>query len=248
MFISATDPTRVVWYRPSETFPPIVTKISGSGTLSNADCAATNTTNVSCSVTYDSGDLRIEIRAAARRVGRTMRQLSAAAVPLTWADPLNPLLSVSASFIPTSTSGAAYVYVRANLPNSPGGTTTTVTVPIGVLADHSLTDPNNATTGWFVKNNWHHLVYYAFAPGFVANGTHSCPDPCITVNNLAPTGKQRSILILAGRALGAQTRPSSTLSNYLEDPLNLDTNYSVFAKQAISKTLNDRIVVVDSNP
>lgn len=256
MFTSATDPSRIVWYRTSETFPPSVSKLSGAGTLDSYDCSATSTTGVNCVVTF-SGDVRIQVQAAARRVGRTMRQLNAAAVPLSptpgsWAHPTDPSLSVSASFIPTSTSGAAYVYVQAKLPS--GGSTATVTVPIEVLADHSLTDPNNPNTGWFVKNNWHHLVYYAFAPNFVANGAHSCNSPpvtpvnCLTVNNLTPTGKQRAILIFAGRALGTQVRPSGTLSDYLENPLNLDINYSEFAKQAISKTQNDRVVVVDANP
>lgn len=251
MFTTATDPTRVVWYQSWETYPPSTGKIGGTGSLSWApDCSATSTTTVRCSVTY-TGEVRIQVTAAARRVARTLRQLNAAAIPLGWADALNPSLSVNAAFISSSTSGAAYIYVQANLPNSAVETTTTVTVPIDVLADHSLTDPNNTVTGWFVRNNWHHLVYYAFAPSFVANGTHFCPDPCITVNNLAPTGKQRSILIFAGRALDTQTRPSGTLGNYLEDPENLngDVVYDpVYVKPMISKTANDRVLVVDANP
>lgn len=248
MFTMATNPTHVVWYSGSSSNRPTVSQVGGSGSVTSFDCssAASTTINASCSVTYD-GSPRIEIRASARRVARTMRQLNLAAVPLTWADPVNPSPSVYAAFIP-STAADAYVFVQANLPNSPG-TTTTVTVPIGVLADHSLTDPNNAATAWFVKNNWHHLVYYAFAPSFEANGSLSCTNnsTCLTVTNLTPTGKQRAILIFAGRALGAQARPSGNESDYFEDPENYDGDRT-YVKPTISKTTNDRVVVIDANP
>lgn len=247
MFRTAADPTRVVWYPGSDsTRRPTVSKVSGSGNLNSSNCssAASTTTTVSCSVTYD-GSVRIKITAWARRVARSMRQLNPAAVPLTWADSINPQLSVVASFTPPSTSSDAYVYVEANLPTGP--TSTTVSFPIEVLADHPLTDPDNTTTGWFVKNNWHHLVYYAFASNFLADGTHTCADPCITVTNLAPTGKQRAILIFAGRALGAQTRPSGNESDYFEDLENYDGDRT-YVKPTISRTTNDRVVVVDANP
>lgn len=247
MFRTATDPTRVVWYPGSDsTRRPTVSMVSGSGNLISSSCSSSSSTSttVFCSVRYV-GSVRIQIRAWARRVARSMRQLDPAAVPLTWADPVSPALSVVASFIP-STTADAYVYVDANLPVVSGATNITVSFPIGVLADHPLTDSNNATTGWFVRNNWHHLVYYAFASDFLANGTHTCITPCLTVNNLTPAGKQRAILIFAGRALGAQARPSSNQNDYFEDPENYDSDRT-YVKPAISKTTNDRIVVVDAN-
>ena len=251
MFTAATDPTRVAWYRSSETYPPSASKIGGAGSLTaSADCSATSTTMVSCSVTY-TGDVRIQVTAAARRVARTMRQLSAAAIPLGWADASNPALNVLAAFIPSSTSGAAYIYVQANLPTTVIETTTTVTVPIGVLVDHSLTDANNPATGWFVRNSWHHVLYYAFAPNFAANQSRFCipppdPEPCLSVTNVTPAGRQRAILLLAGRALGTQTRPSPNLTDYLEDSTNRDGDQE-FTKPVVSKTVNDRVVVVDAN-
>jgi len=248
MFRTATDPTRVVWYPGSDsTGRPTVSMVSGSGNLISSSCSSLSSTSttVFCSVRYV-GSIRIQIRAWARRVARSMRQLDPAAVPLTWADPVSPALSVFASFIPSTTSDA-YVYVQANLQVVSGATDITVTFPIEVLADHPLTDPNDTTTGWFVKNNWHHLVYYAFASNFLADGTHTCANPCLTVTNLAPTGKQRAILIFAGRALGAQTRPSGNQNDYFEDPENYDSDRT-YVKPAISKITNDRVVVVDANP
>jgi hypothetical protein len=255
-FTAATDPTRVVWYRNWETYPPSAGKIGGTGSLSGApDCSATSTTTVSCSVTY-TGEVRIQVTAATRRVARTMRQLNAAAIPLGWADTFNPSLSVNAAFISSSTSGAAYIYVQANLPNSVLETTTTVTVPIGVLADHSLTDPNNPTTGWFVRNNWHHVLYYAFAPNFAANQTRFCnppPDaePCLSVANVAPPGQQRAILILAGQSINGSARPSTMLADYLEfgNATAAFERRTISASNAIApaQRFNDRIVVIDSN-
>ena len=275
LFTTATDPTRVVWYAGSSR-RPTVTKISGTGTIISSDCTASTTTTANCNVTY-TGKPRIQILAWARRVARTMRQLNPAAVPLTWADFSNPSLSVTASFT-TSSTADAYVYVQANLPDVAGSTTTTVTVPITVLADHPLTDPNDATLGWFVKNNWHHLVYYAFAPKYAADQTYSCNDDapppssgssnCLTVktvNDPTPTGKQRAILVLTGRAVTTQGLPPGPVrtqvrltgadrgdpANYFEDAENSDGD-KVFVQNSISKTFNnafnDRIIIIDSNP
>ncbi len=276
LFTMATDPTRVVWYAGSSSKKPAVIQISGAGTIISSNCSASTTTTASCSVTY-TGKPHIQIRAWARRVARAMRKLNPAAVPLTWADPLDPSISVTASFI-TGSSADAYVYVQANLPNVTGSTTTTVTVPIGVLADHPLTDPNDATLGWFVKNKWHHLVYYAFAPNYAANQTYSCNDDappassganfCLTVktvNDPMPAGKQRAILVMTGRAVTTQGLPSGALrtqtrltgtdrgdlANYFEDAENSNGD-KVFVQDSISKTpsntFNDRVIIVDSNP
>lgn len=239
----------VYWYDGSSSRRPTVSKIGASGSIwGTPDCTATTNTNVSCSVIYI-GAPRIQITANARNVARTMRKLVPAAVPLTWTDTFNPGLTVTANFDSGTTTGRAAINVEANLLNSTFWTIRTVTFPLGVLADHPLTDPNDSTTGWFVKNNWHHLVYYAFAPNFEAKGSHSCINnsTCLTVTNLGPTAKQRAILILAGRALGAQTRPSGNEADYWEDPENYDSN-STYVKPTISKTTNDRVVVVDENP
>lgn len=285
MFTMATNSTRIVWYPGSDSSRrPIVSQVSGSGTISSSSCSASTATTVTCTVTY-TGSVRIKVTAWARRVFRTMRQLNPALVPLSWADPV-PSLTLTAAYN-TNATADAYVYVQANLANAASSTTITATFPIGVLADHPLTvtDPDDpmydATLGWFVKNNWHHLVYYAFAPNYAANQTYSCiddaPPPatgsnyCLTVktvNNPTPTGKQRAILILTGRAvttkylpplpLGAvrtQVRSTDTemgdLTNYFEDAENSNGD-KVFVQNTISKTsnntFNDRVVVVDANP
>lgn len=279
MFTLGTDSTRVVWYAGSSSNSPAVSKFSGTGTISSSDCSASTTTTVSCNVIY-TGSVRIKITAWARRVFRTMRQLNPSIVPLSWADQVNPGLTLTADPTPSGTTADAYVYVQANLANASSSTTKTVTFPIGVLADHPLTDPNDPTLGWFVKNNWHDLVYYAFAPHYAADQTppYSCADDpppastnssyCLTVKtptNPTPTGKQRAILILTGRAVTTKGLPSGVvrtqvrltgtdkgdLANYFEDAENSNLD-KVFVQNSISKTsnnaFNDRVIIVDSNP
>lgn len=98
-----------------------------------------------------------------------------------------------------------------------------------VFGDHSLLSSTDATTGWFVRNEWYRLLYYAVARGHtaevLAGGTPACPttnppytfaSSCISVANVMPAGSQRAVLILAGRSINGVARPSGTLADYLE--------------------------------
>lgn len=259
MYAEGGAGTFVYWYNGSTTRRPTVVEVpSDGGNISGTpSCTATTNTTVSCTITYKNNP-RIMISARARNVARSMRQLNSAAVPLYpaagyWADTVNPNLTVTAAFDTSTTNGRAWVYVTANLPYSASWTTKTVTFPIGILADHPLTDPTNATTGWFVQNKWHQLVYYAFAPNYAANQSpHLCvtSSSCLTVNNVTPTGHQRALLILTGRTLSFQARSTAAQranrTNYLEDSENRDLD-QVFVKNTNSKTYNDRVIVIDSN-
>jgi hypothetical protein len=132
----------------------------------------------------------------------------------------------------------------------------------GILADHSLLDPSDSTTGWFVRNEWYRLAYYAVASGHTANvlpAARSCVtgNTCLSVGSFDPTrpitpaGGQRALLILAGRSINASARPSATLANYLE----FGNATGSFERRVVSSALdaslyrpfNDRIVVIGSN-
>ena len=129
-----------------------------------------------------------------------------------------------------------------------------------MLADHPLLDASTAaSTGWFVRNQWHRLVYYAVAPDHAASGAapRACtetPLTCLEIANVAPRGKQRAVLILAGRALAGQSRPSANVNDYLE--FGNAASPAAFERQPVSKAIapslkkpfNDRIIVVDANP
>jgi hypothetical protein len=115
------------------------------------------------------------------------------------------------------------------------------------IGDHALLDPLAPVSGWFVRNEWYRLLYYALTPGHAASAAppRSCSS-CLHVANLVPAGKQRAILILAGRSLDGSPRPNGALADFLEGAnADLDLN---FEQRAVNSAFNDRIVVVDANP
>jgi len=143
-----------------------------------------------------------------------------------------------------SVPGWGYYYIRGSRPT---------------ISDHSILSSTDPTTGWFVRNEWYRLLYYAIAQTYAAGGTLSCTTggTCLSVANgdprrpITPVGGQRAILILAGRSINGSARPSATLGNYLE----FGNATGAFERQPVStavaaalkKPFNDRIVVVDTN-
>jgi len=113
----------------------------------------------------------------------------------------------------------------------------------------ALTDPDwNGVTwpAWFFANNWHHVVFYAVAwpcaqppaPGCSGSGS------LMTVNGVAaPNTTFRALIVMPGRALGAQARPCMAVTDCLEDIENTNGD-SVYFKSAVSSSANDRLVVV----
>jgi hypothetical protein len=62
---------------------------------------------------------------------------------------------------------------------------------------------------------------------------------------VAPAGKQRAILVLAGRSLSGAARPNAMLGDFLEGA-NADLDF-VFESRAVNASFNDRVVVVDAS-
>jgi len=125
----------------------------------------------------------------------------------------------------------------------------TFTMPIRMFEDHPIVNSSDVDHGWFTTNEWHKLTYYAISSGFAASGSRSCSGAvCLTVSNLgtSPNNNKRALLILAGRPIAAQTRPSATLSNYLESE-NVSPIDVTFVTQKNSLQFNDRVLIVDSN-
>jgi len=135
-----------------------------------------------------------------------------------------------------------------------------ISVPIFLLADHPLVDSANATYGWFLRNKWHEVSYYAVAPTIAPSAAP--PRSCITGatclqvnyhldNNRQPDdGKPRGLIVIGGRKLGTQTRPAAAVTDLLEGA-NAD-GASPFELRSptltINRTFNDRFAVIDSNP
>ena len=139
-----------------------------------------------------------------------------------------------------------------------------ISVPIGVLADHPLLDANDAITGWFVRNEWHKLVYYAAAAQGtpVALPNHGCDSTnCLRVNELLSCGggsewcNIRSLLVLGGASLSNASRPNGNVADYFENQ-NADGGTS-YEQRPIRRTTNvanpnapwnDRVILVDWLP
>ncbi|MCC6212185.1 MAG: hypothetical protein IT513_14200 [Burkholderiales bacterium] len=192
--------------------------------------------------TYPSNPgMRIEMQATLRNVAMGLRRLDSTRMQVearndgsaTW-------LAQAVSYAPTMNSdGSLTIRFWADLPNidSMGwGTYAQYRIRMErlVMNDHALLDTTDPTTGWFARNEWYRVLYYSVARGFTTDALAAavretaCPtstsgspiypfnSSCLTVTNVAPAGRQRAILILAGRGINGNPRPSAALADYLE--------------------------------
>jgi hypothetical protein len=115
-----------------------------------------------------------------------------------------------------------------------------------VIGDSALLDAAAPATGWFVRNEWYRLVYYAIAPEHAASAAppRSC-SACLQLAHLGAPSAPRAILILAGRSLSGAARPNASLADFVEGA-NADLDLS-FEGRAVNSAFNDRIVVLDAN-
>ena len=127
----------------------------------------------------------------------------------------------------------------------------TVTLPMALLGDLDVFDPNNATTNWFFRNRWHEVAYYAVAPNVTPSGPHSCvtSTTCLQVTHHVDDGKQRGVLVFGGSKIAAQARPPLVASDLL-DGANAG-GASPFEQRsgslAPNRAFNDRFAVIDTN-
>jgi hypothetical protein len=136
----------------------------------------------------------------------------------------------------------------------------TLSIPTALIQDHPILDSTSTgagNMGWFLRNKWHEVSYYAVAAGFLPSGASSCVNSgtCLTVNYHRDTtgavdaGKQRAVILLSGRSLTGATRPNGTLTDWFEGA-NAD-GASPFETRSTTlltnRTFDDRIAVLDSN-
>ncbi len=271
----ATDPrcttTLTAWASPSPAPPPDVIKIGGFGYFQTKACSWQFSGNDAfCQGEYHEDDTNpagpgmiIWMSATINNVAMGLRSLDttkatieaenndASGDPLTIVPP-----NVTATM---NSNGSVTIIVSGTLPNidAKGWNTWAyyrIRLKRSVIGDHALLNPVDPLTGWFVRNEWYRLLYYAPAPGHTAAAlpTPSCTSggTCLSVANVTPANKQRAILILAGRSLTNALRPNGNLADYLEFG-NADLNATFEQRRvsrAISAPFNDRVVVLDSNP
>ncbi|HEV8094330.1 MAG TPA: hypothetical protein VGP71_01305 [Burkholderiales bacterium] len=262
----ATDPrcsTTLVNWNTTPAYAPVMT-MTGASTPAHV-CQVVNTSTIQCTGSYVAAAASVQLRlaATANGVAMALKQFDPGKITVQVRElPLSPWQSATAALSgqfnadDTVTIGAV-----ANVAATPlASYAFEATAEIGVFADHPLLDASTASsTGWFVRNQWYRLTYYAIAPPHAASATapRACTDvplTCLDVANLAPTGKQRAILILAGRALIGQARPSANVADFLE--FGNAATPAAFERQPVStalapslkKPFNDRVVVLDANP
>jgi hypothetical protein len=238
-YVPGTIPGVAVW---TATVTNCTVSASGSPQSPQLDCPA-NIPSLSGVVTTN---VIYEVKGIASNVGMALRKF----------DPAASLPGVTVTTAPSvamSSTGSATMTFRGSTSAPTGATTVatalcglssivlggiqcrqvTISVPIAPLfPDYGLLNSNDATVGWFMRNEWYRTMYYAVARGFSpeviasAPKAPACPttvaggytfnSTCLGITNVAPASAQRAFLILTGRSVNGASRPSATLADYLE--------------------------------
>lgn len=220
-------------------------KIAGSGTLRTSSASATCVWQSSvyvCTGEYDAPSISVSASVNVGNVAMGLRAWDASKVTCSAVDDVgngNPETAVTCSATAALQSdGSAIVTAKTSalpdIASSGWGTYANYKIKIdrAAFGDHSLLDTANATTGWFVRNEWFRLVYYAVAASNTAQklpAERSCvglPLPaappngdCLPLTTNAVTAAKSALLVLAGRSVNGSARPSTSLTpifDYLE--------------------------------
>lgn len=236
----------VTWSSPS------LTTTGGTGYLPSSPSCSVIASAPTCEGYYYGGSLNIVLTNEVADVTKGLRTFTASDHTTTvwywrWVSTgggswQGPTVLTGATSRKLVSSGAAQFIASASLPSVSTWGYYHIEESRPALADHSILSSSSASTGWFVRNEWYRLTYYAISSSHAPGGSLSCIDgvTCLRVTNLTDPTTQQAILALAGRALPlrSQTRPSSGLTNYLED------GALVFNQAPISATFNDRFISV----
>ena len=153
----------------------------------------------------------------------------------------------------SATGAGTVIFQGTHVRNSTSSAARAMRVTIPDVTTSSLTSSSDPFAGWFIRNEWYRQVYYAISPGLQPGGGGSCSalpatPSCLTVNTLpssyASTTDKRVILILTGRSINGSSRPSATLSNYLEGQNTTPTDFIYEHRAGMASSINDRVVVI----
>ena len=236
------------------------TPADAAGTVDSQSCVWESAAVRRCEGTYSANAVRIEMSATFTNVAMGLRALDASRLEVSARDnvmfgPWQPLPVTYGAVIndgstPGRPAGSATVTFGAQLPDRgamgwTGPAQFRIRVDRAVIGDHPLLDPAAPGTGWFVRNEWYRLVYYAIAPAHSASSPspRSC-STCLEIRN--PSGEARALLILAGRSLSGAARPNDRLEDFVEGA-NADLDLA-FEGRPVNAAFNDRVVVLDANP
>ncbi|HKI64828.1 MAG TPA: hypothetical protein VKA16_09425 [Burkholderiales bacterium] len=277
-------PALVTW----QSTPAPAVEVYGYGYIQTQSCSWQSGNDVrECTGEYHEYNyqpwrpIRIEMTATFTNVAMGLRALDATKFTVEAKDDTSsgPWLSLPPTYTIALNNGSAWgkplgsatITFGATLPNIDAygwGTYADFRIRIdrNSISDHSLLDATNPTTGWFVRNDWFRLVYYAAAKtttaaylpsvGCTTSTSGLLSDNCLRLTtwpSTAVAGDKRALLLLAGRTLTGASRPNGNIADYVEfgnndggtlyeqDPIRSYVN------AALKAPFNDRVMVVDSN-
>ena len=237
---------------------PTVT--ASGGVIVSSSCNFPNASTAQCSGVFSGlGTVTLRMSTRAQNVAMSLRTLAPNNMTveyglLGYGSP-EPGTSASGTF---NTDGSANLTLNADVPGLGIGVNVLfrLTANLSVIADHALLNPADATTGWFVRNEWYRLAYYAAARESTADGlpSYGCDSTdCLRYNGSTPRNI-RALMVLAGHSLSNPAgRPNGTLADYLEyQNVDLGTLYeqrqpraSKVSLPALNAPFNDRLILVD---
>ncbi len=228
---SAADPRCTTTMLAFSKYSANDTKTSGSGYIQmHSNCSWSGATYV-CTGEYFKPSIAVTVRLRVTNVAMGLRSFDPSKISFTamndtvggWGTQTIPFTAATV----LNTDGSATLTIAGgtlpDIDDAGWGTYANyrVSVDRAAFGDHALLSSTDATTGWFVRNEWYRLVYYATAQTFTAAQLPTAPacangTTCLTVSNLSPSNNKRALLVLAGRSLNGVARPSATLSDYFE--------------------------------
>lgn len=138
--------------------------------------------------------------------------------------------------------------------------------------DYYLHDVSGDLPSWFVRNDWHKLVYVAYSSGDAPGAAAACTvigGDCLTLNDVQPATPNnaqsetlnnniRALVISAGMetnkildsdcvspVVAMQDRSNGSINEYFESK-NCDQSDDLFQEQLKANDFNDQVLVVES--
>jgi hypothetical protein len=227
----------------------------------------TETTRLDCTFRVNSllslsETLDVRVQANVANVGMALRGFnSAATVPDMTTIAPTPDVTLN-------TDGSASVTINGRITVGPGNLGTivsdalcglvpllfacrevTISVPMTFFPDHALLDSRTASpTGWFMRNEWYRVLYYAISSDASPSNLPSEPGcnrivtplSCLDLNGARD---KRAMFVLAGRSLSGTIGDTRTLNDFLDSAENRDGDW-VFGTLPAGSRFNDRVVMV----
>ncbi|HEX5093496.1 MAG TPA: hypothetical protein VFV84_12490 [Burkholderiales bacterium] len=165
-----------------------------------------------------------------------------------------------------NSDGSVTVRVSATMPNIDAMSWDTqgefrLRLERAIITDHPLVKSTDPTYGWFTRNQWQRVLYYAAAQKNTAYSLSSfgCGSTnCLRFNEGLGCGSGanycniRALMVLGGASLSNASRPNGNLSDYLEgDNENGGTFYEQQRMRRLTNVThpkgpwNDRVILVD---